>query len=236
MGRMTALKVYLHLYSECFRKAFAAIAKNPWTLLLPGVVLFAREWASRLAYSLGMLAGIVVTLATAALFSSYLYFVGELVQGGRISGRDLQRSFAAYLWPVVNVFFVVWITSLALDLAVGGNPNEAALPYALWIVALAALNAVPEVIYLRGMHGGMQTISASWKFLKAQWIPWFAANLPLLGAVILIVAYVQASIVGTVLLGGAVHVVMVFRGNLFLALDRSSHRQRMFAQRVARGA
>jgi len=26
---MTALKVYLHLYSECFRKAFAAIAKNP---------------------------------------------------------------------------------------------------------------------------------------------------------------------------------------------------------------
>jgi hypothetical protein len=233
---MTALKVYLHVYSECFRKAFAAIAKNPWTLLLPGVVLFAREWASRLAYSLGMLAGIVVTLATAALFSSYLYFVGELVQGGRISGKDLQRSLGAFLWPVVNVFFVVWLASLALGLLAGGNPNSAAMLYALWIVALVALNAVPEVIYLRGNHGGMQTILASWEFLEAQWIPWFGANVPLLGAAALIAAYVQASIVGTILLGAAVHVAMVFRGNLFLALDRSSHRQRMFAQRVARGA
>jgi hypothetical protein len=233
---MTALKVYLHLYSECFRKAFAAIAKNPWTLLLPGVVLIAREWASALASSLGMLGGIVVTFATAALFSSYLYFVGELVQGGRISGRDLQRSFGAFLWPVVNVFFVVWLASLALGLALGGNPNGAALLYALWIVALVALNAVPEVIYLRGVHGGMQTISASWEFLKAQWIPWFAANLPLLGVVALVAAYVQESIVASLLLGGALHVAMVFRGNLFLALDRSSHRQRMFAQRFARGA
>jgi len=233
---MTALKVYLHLYAECMRKAFAAIGRNPWTLLLPGFVLFARAWAARLAYTLGMLGGIVVTLATAALFSSYLHFVGELVQGGRISGKDLQRSVGAYLWPVVNVFFVVWLASLAGELLLGGNPNTAALLYALWIVALVALNAVPEVIYLRGIHAGMQTIAASWEFLKAQWIPWFAANLALLGAVTLIAAFVQAPIVGIILLGAAVHFAMVFRGNLFRALDGSSHRQRMFARRVARGA
>jgi hypothetical protein len=232
---MTALKVYLHLYAECFRQAFAAIGRNPWTLLLPVFVLFAREGAARLAAMSGMLAGIVLTLATAALFSSYLHFVAELVRGGRISGRDLQRSLGAYFWPVVNVFFVVWVASLALGLLVGGNPSSAALLYALWIVALVALNAVPEVIYLRGIHGGMQTVLASWEFLKAQWIPWFAANVPLFGAVVLITAYVQAPILGTILLGAAVHVAMVFRGDLFLALDRSSHRQRMFAQRVARG-
>ena len=235
-GRMTALKVYLHLYAECIRKALVAIGKNPWTLLLPGLVLFARAWAARLAYTLGMLGGIVVTLATAALFSSYLHFVSELVQGGRISGRDLQRSFGAYLWPVVNVFFVVWVASLALELLLGGAPNGAAVLYALWIVALVALNAVPEVIYLRGSHGGMQTIAANWEFLKAQWIPWFAANVPLLGAVTLVAAYSELPIVGTVVLGAAAHVVMVFRGHLFRALDRTSHRQRMFAQRVARGA
>jgi len=233
---MMALKVYLHLYAECIRKAFAAIGKNPWTLLLPGLILFARDWASRLAYTLGMLGGIVVTLATAALFSSYLHFVGELVQGGRISGKDLQRGFGAYLWPVVNVFFVVWIATLVLEMLLGGNPNGAALLYALWFVALVALNVVPEVIYLRGSHGGLQTIAANWEFLKAQWIPWFAANLPLFGAVTLIAAFAQVPIVGTMLLGAALHVAMVFRGNLFRALDRTSHRQRMFAQRVARGA
>jgi hypothetical protein len=233
---MTALKVYLRLYAECIRKAFVAIGKSPWTLLLPGLVLIARDWAARLAYTLGMLGGIVVTLATAALFSCYLHFVGELVQGGRISATDLQRSFSAYLWPVVNVFFVIWVASLLLGLLLGGDPNGAALLYALWIVALVALNTVPEVIYLRGSHGGMQTIAVNWEFLKAQWIPWFAANVPLLGAVTLVAAYVQVPIVETILLGAVAHVAMVFRGNLFRALDQTSHRQRMFAQRAARDA
>lgn len=232
---MTALKVYLGMYAECFRKAAAAIGRNPWTLALPALVLFARAWAGRLAYSLGILGGIVATLATAALFSCYLYFVGELVKGGRISGKDLQRSFGAYLWPVVNVFFVVWIASIAVGLFLGDNPSGAALLYALTLVAVVALNAVPEVIYLRESHGGVQTIVASWEFLKAQWIPWFASNVPLLGALFLIATFVEVPVVGTLLLGAALHVAMVFRGNLFLALDRTSHRQRMFARRVASG-
>jgi hypothetical protein len=232
---MTALKVYLHLFAECFRKSLAAIARNPWTLLLPAVVLLAREWAGRFALGLGPLGGIAVAFASAALFSSYLHFVGELVQGGRVAGSDLRRSFGAYLWPVVNVFFVVWIASLALGLLLAGNPGAARASYALWLVAVVALNAVPEVIYLRGMHGGVPTILASWEFLKAQWIPWFAANVPLLGAVTVLEAGIQVPILGTVVLGAALHVAMVFRGNLFLALDRSTHRQRMFAQRMGRG-
>src|SRR3990172_5481757 len=233
---MTAMKVYLRLYAECFRKAFAAIGKSPWTLLLPSLVLLARAWAAPLAYRLGMLGGIVMTLITAALFSSYLHFAGELVRRECISGRDFQRSFAAYLWPVVNVFFVVWMGSLVLGLVIGNTPNAAALIYAIELVAVVALNAVPEVVYLRESHGGMQTITVNWGFLKEQWIPWFAPNVPLLGAVLLIAASVQTPIVGTLLLGAALHVAMVFRGNLFRALDRTSHRQRMFAQRMGSGA
>lgn len=232
---MSVLKVYLRLYADCFRRALAAIGKNPWTLLLPGVVLFARAWLAPLAYGLGILGGIAVTLATAALFSSYLHFAGELVSGGRVGGKDLQRSFGAYLWPVVNVFFVVWIASLALGLLLGNNPGGPALLYALGIVSAVALNAVPEAIYLRGSHGGVQTIVVNWEFLKQQWIPWFAPNVPLLALVALLEAYVQTPVVGTLLLGAAVHVAMIFRGNLFQALDRTSHRQRMFAQRVAGG-
>ena len=230
---MTPLKVYLQLYAQCIGKAAAAIGRNSWTLLLPGLVLLARDWAGRLAYALGPLGGIAVTLVTAALFSSYLHFVSDLVQGARTSGRDLRRSFGAYFWPVVNVFFVVWIASLATGLLIGGMQAGGPLLLALWLVALVSLNAVPEVIYLRGIHGGMQTIAASWDFLKAQWIPWFAANAPMLGAAILLAAYAQATIGGTFLLGAALHAAMVFRGYLFRALDGSSHRQRMFAHRLA---
>jgi hypothetical protein len=235
-GAMKALTVYLELYAGCARKAFAAIARSPWTLVLPGAVLVGREWAGRLAYALGPFGGIVVTLATAALFSSYLHFLGELVQGGRVSGRTLQQSFGTHFWPVVNVFFVVWIASLVLGLVTAGKPSGAALLYAVWLVALVALNAVPEVLYLRATHGGMQTIAASWEFLKAQWIPWFAANAPLLLVLGAVAVAVQAPLVGPLLTGAALHVAMVFRGHLFLALDRSSHRQRMFAHRFAGGA
>lgn len=229
---MSVLNVYLRLYAGCMREALAAIGKNPWTLLLPGIVLYVRDWAARLAFSLGMLGGIVVTLATAALFSSYLHFVSELVRGGRITGRDLQRSFAAYLWPVVNVFFVVWIASLVLGLVTGGSAGGAALAYAVWLVALVALNVVPEVIYLRGSHGGMETIGANLEFLKEQWIPWFAANVPVLAVLGVVATFVEMPIVGALLVGAVLHVAMVFRGNLFRTLDRTSHRQRMFAQRV----
>ncbi len=44
---------------------------------------------------------------------------------------------------------------------------------------------------------------------------------------------VPVPIVGELLVGAALHVVMVFRGNLFRALDGSSHRQRMFTRRIA---
>ena len=175
---MSVVSTYLELYAGCMRKALGAVARNAWTLILPAAILAAREWAGRLAAPLGMAGGIAVGLATAALFSCYLYFVGELSRGGRVALKELGRSFGAYFWSVVNLLFVFWIASLALRLLLGGRPG-AALEYALGVVALVALNAVPEVIHARGTHGGLHTIAESWAFLQAQWIPWFAVNVPL---------------------------------------------------------
>jgi hypothetical protein len=230
---MQALTVYLRIYGKAFRDALAAIGRNPWTLLLGIAVLLVRDYSGRLAAPFGFLGGIVATLLTAAVFSCYLYFLRDLVYGGRVSARQLQTSLGAYLWAIVNVYFVICIASLALGLALGRNPNAAALLYALWIVAAIALNALPEVIYQRQTHGGMQTIAASWDFLKQQWIPWFAANVPLLAALAALAAASSFVPLGDVVVGCAFHLAMVFRGNLFRALDGSSHRRRMFEQRVA---
>ncbi len=230
---MNVLRVYLQLYAECFRKALSAIGKNAWTLLLPGVVLVLRGVAAQLSYRLGLLGGIVMAFANAALFSSYLYFVGELVGGGRVSTKELKRSVGAYLWSIVNVFFVFWVATLLLQLALGRNEQAGALLLALTVVAIVALNAVPEVIYLRGTHGGMQTVAASFDFLKEHWIPWFAVNVPLLAALLVVQLSLALPIVGDFVAGAALHVVMVFRGLLFQALAGSSHRQRMFARRMA---
>jgi hypothetical protein len=233
MPAMKVLKVYLRIYADCFGKAFSSIGKNPWTLLLPVAVMLGARVAGLLAAQLGVLAGLLVALATAALFSSYLYFVRELIHTARVSLRELRNSIGAYFWSILNVFFVIWLARLALSLLVGRTPNAGALMLALWIVAVVALNATPEVIYLRGTYGGLQTIAASWEFLKAHWIPWFAVNVPLLAAVALVWLYLPWPFLDDVIVGAALHVAMVFRGYLFRALDGSSHRQRMFLQRVA---
>lgn len=235
---MKVLRVYLAIYAGCFRKAFAAVGRNAWTLLLPLAAAYAYLYAARLVAPLGLIGGFVMALVLTALASSYLYFVGELVQAGRVSLKQLRQSIGAYFWSVMNVLFVFWLASLVLSLLVGRTPAAAALLPALWLVALVALNVVPEVIYLRGSYGGMQTITASWEFLKAHWIPWFAINVPLLA----LVAVIHESVPPGYFLGlplaelaaaPALHLVMVFRGHLFRALDGSSHRQRMFMQRVA---
>lgn len=232
---MSAIGVYLHIYGKCLRDTFAVIARNPWTIFLPIVVLLVRGWSMRVAPSLGIFGGLLVTLVTAALFSCYLYFLRDLVRGGRVSlsTAALQASLGAYLWAVVNVFFVLWIASFVLQLVVGSNPNGTAILLALWIVASVAFNAVPEVIYLRGTHGGMETIANSWDFLKQQWIPWFFANLPLLLFLGMVSISAQAlPVVGEIVVGALLHLVSVFRGFLFVALDGSTHRRRMFEQRV----
>jgi hypothetical protein len=229
---MNVLKVYLRIYADCFGKAFSSIGKNPWTLLLPVAVLLGVRYAGLLAAPLGVLGGLLTALVKAALYSSYLYFVRELVHSARVSPRELRSSIGAHFWSILNVLFVFWLADFALYYLVGSTPNAEALRLALWFVAFVALNATPEVIYLRGTYGGLHTIAASWEFLKAHWIPWFAVNVPL-AAVALVWRYLPWPFLGDVIVGAALHVAMVFRGYLFRALDGSSHRQRMFLQRVA---
>lgn len=234
---MKVLKVYLAIYGECFRRSLRSIGRNAWTLLLPVAVWIVADYAATLAMQTGI-GSLLTMLAVAALSSSYLYFVGELVRSGRVSLRELSKSIGAYFWSIVNVFFVFWLATLLLSLTLGKDPNAGALMLALWIVAVVALNATPEVIYLRGTYGGVQTITTSWAFLKGHWIPWFAVNVPLLALVVLVRDAIPAvpfigPYAGDAVAGAAFHVLMVFRGNLFRALDGSTHRQRMFMQRVA---
>jgi hypothetical protein len=210
-----------------------AIASNGWTLLIPAAALFARGWVGRLLLPLGIVGGLLVMVATAAFLSSYLYFLGELVHGRRVSARELKTSFGAHFWPLVNLYFVAWIASLVFQLWLGGKPGSPGVLLAPWIIAFVVFNTVPEVIYLRGTDGALQTIAASWEFLKAQWLAWLVPIIPLVAVSALAATRFRLPFVGEVLVGAVLHVVMVFRGALFRALDGKSHRQRMFAERVA---
>ena len=234
---MNVFTVYLRIYADAFRQALTGIAKNAWTLLLPIALLEANEFLSRLVIlALGRLGQFVVWVVVAAAASCYLYFLGEVVAKSRVKLDEFGRSVGAYFWSVANLFFVYWVASLVIDLMVPG-PQKAVFSQLLSLAGVIVLNAAPEVMYQRGTHGGLETVQRSVRFLQANWIEWGIPNLLILAAWWFTppAALLGLGTLGTVLAGvveGALlHLVMVFRGHLFAALDGTSHRQRMYKWR-----
>jgi hypothetical protein len=237
---MNVLTVYLRIYADAFQQALTGIRKNAWTLLLPIGLMFGWGITSRVLASIGLgsglVGGIVLGLLLCAVISCYLYFLGEVVAKSRVKLDEFGRSVRAYFWSVANVFFVYWIASLVIEVLVP-RPQQAALSQLLWWAAVILLNAAPEVIYQRGSYGGLETVQRSVRFLQANWIEWGIPNLLVVGAWHLLRQYplpplgILGAILVPVLEGALVHLVMVFRGHLFAALDGTSHRQRMYRWR-----
>lgn len=235
---MKFVLVYLRLYGRCFLDAFAGLWKNPWTLLLPIAMMLALVLLGPLLAPLGIVGGFLLGISLTFLSSCYLYFLGGVVAKHSVSVKELKTAFLAYFWSVMNLGFVLWIAELGLGFALGKNPNAAAFQAALGLLAAVLLNAAPEVIYLKGSVGGLETIQRSIRFLQENWIEWFLPNglfiaavwyFPQLGIDPFSATSPRALLLGSGIAGGFVaHILMVFRGNLFQELEGSTHRQRMF--------
>ncbi|MBL9038361.1 MAG: hypothetical protein JNG84_07605 [Archangium sp.] len=229
---MNVLSVYLRLYGTSVVDAVKAVAKSPWTLVLPVGLGVAFFFLAMVLAPLGLVGGVLLGFARAAGLSAYLYFVGELVSKSPTSLSELKKSFGVFFWSVIGVSFVLWVVDIVLGIALENNPQKEQLLGALDLISLIALNAVPETIYVKGTRSGVDTIMVSFRFLQESWIEWFLPNGLLIAAVWFGRGFIPFELVGAlpVVIGFAVlfHVVMVFRGFLYLALDGSTHRQRMF--------
>lgn len=230
---MKALIVYARLYGDCLAKTFRGLRKNLWTALLPIGLVVGEGIIGALLRPLGMVGGFIMTLVGAAVASCYLYFVGEIVGNARVTVAEFRVSIGRYFWSVINLGFVLWIVSLLLGMVTRGNRNGGLLQLMVLLAELILLNPAPETIYQRGTYGGLETIQRCVDFLQANWIEWFIPNL-LIGlplALALIAGIVLFGPLG-VLIGVLAHLVMIFRGHLFQALDGTSHRQRMYRYRT----
>jgi hypothetical protein len=240
---MNVAVIYARLYWDCARRALASIGKSPWTLLLPMGLFFAMGLASALVAPLGMVGGFIMGAVVAALGSCYLYFLGELVANAKVKLAEFGKSIGAYFWSVANILFIYWIASIALGAVLSGSPQARGAGSALAWGAVVLLNAAPEVIYRTHTYGGLATIQRAVHFLQSNWLEWGVPNVLLLAALqfvrtdglgLLVYQFGTLGLVlWSVIIGGLLHLVMVFRGHLFVELDGSSHRQRMFRYRTA---
>lgn len=226
--------VYARIYGQALVNALAAIGRNLWTLILPIALVAAFVTLAGLVSPLGMVGGFLMAMVRSAVLSVYTYFVAQVVAKQRAGLSELKTSIGAYFWTWINVFFALWIISLLLGPMTVTDDGRRMLE-ALWLLALVAFNAAPEVIYLKGTSGFIGTAQQSFSFLQENWIEWFIPNALILGGYWLIrtgtiplgaMPFPELTI--PVVLGALLHVVMVFRGFLFQTLDGSTHRQRMF--------
>lgn len=238
---MKVVKVYSALYLEAVAKTGEGLRRNAWTLLLPMLLTVGGMLAGMIVAPLGMIGGFVLGFVMAALTASYLYFLSEIVAGSPVKLQELKQSFAPYLWSVINVLFIFFIARLAIRFLGGGSAGV--LMLALTLVAIVAFNAVPETLYIRGTHQGLDTLRTSFEFLRDNLLPWAIPNvpgvallifgLPIVNAIVVralfgVVPMLVVSIVISAIAGVFIHAGMIFRGHLYKALAGTSHRQRMF--------
>ncbi len=221
------------MYGRVFRRAAELTARN-WPLALLAVsypMLLAV--LSRLLAPYGLVGGMIWTAAAAACFSSWLHFMEQVVnRRGRADLSDLPSSFGTYLGDVLNVGFLLFLFQLIAAFVL------APFPLLLIVFALAVfvfLNAVPELIYL-GRYGAAELLAESYRFIGANWIEWFPANLLLVGVVLGVDMILPEGPFGLISAAGAGLVAAygwVVRGLLFLELTTSSRRAREFRRRAA---
>jgi hypothetical protein len=103
------------------------------------------------------------------------------------------------------------------------------------LLILVLFNAVPELIYL-GHHSLVQLLSSSYQFVAGNWIEWFPPNLLLLAGLAGISMFPAPGLleraIQTAVTALFLYFAMVVRGLLFIELDGSTRRSRIFRHKM----
>ncbi|MEO8602032.1 MAG: hypothetical protein ABI629_05595 [bacterium] len=231
-----SLVVTLAIYRRAFARGAVLAVKN-WPVLL-SIFAYAALLSVGVytAMFLRLAGGLVLSLIVSACCGSFLYLVEMIVRTNKVSWEDFTRSFGVYLWDVVGVNFALWLLSLATGALIAQLPQGLFVVAAIRLVLFVFFNAVPELIYL-GHYSLMGLLSSSYEFIANNWIEWFPPNLLLLGGLFLIW---QAPIgdgflpmlARSALLALFLYFAMVVRGLLFIELDGSTRRARIFRYKM----
>jgi len=227
--------------AEMYRRAFArgaVLAVKNWPVLgsvfAYGAILSVGAY---FAAFLGIAGGFVLSLLTAACLGSFLYLVEMIVRTNRVSWEDFRRSFGMYLWDVVAVSFALWLFWQVVTPLLAQMPQGPVVVLCIELVILVLFNAVPELIYL-GHYPLLQLLSRSYQFVANNWIEWFPPNVLLLAALgalwVVGVDGVAARVAQTGATALFLYFAMVVRGLLFIELDGSTRRSRLFRHKMGR--
>lgn len=234
---MQTLQVTLWMYAVAVKQAWACVRKNWVVSLAPlayGIILAV---IASLVAPLGIIGGLLFSLASQACVSSGLFLVKNLVDSGKASFNDFLNGFTVYLWELLGIAFILWIPLRVLAMALATTPNGELIYFLIKLALYILLNPVPEFIY-QSRASGFELISASYNFIVENWIEWLIPNILLFAvgyAVLELIEPVLFGLPGFVALflyafivGLGLSYFMTFRGFLFAQLHGTTRRSRLY--------
>jgi hypothetical protein len=234
---MKILQVTLWLYKTALKKSAQCVRKNWVVSFAPVIYSIALTIIAVLVAPLGIIGGLLYSLASQACASSGLFLVKNMVDSGKTDVNDFTRGFTVYIWELITIAFILWIPMRVAASALASVPNGALIFFLIKLGLYVILNAVPELIY-QSRASGLELIGASYNFIVENWIEWLIPNLILFAAGYLFVDFFNSFLYGlpgflqlflsAFVLGLCLTYFMTFRGFLFAQLYGTTRRTRIY--------
>ncbi len=213
--------IWLKVMSHSVRLTGRALPRaGLWLLVAPAASMVVGLLSPQLS-RLGIVGGFLRGFLIAAAVSLVLYTGRRIIEQRRLDFDEVSSGITAFFGDVLNVMFVVWIASLVASV----------VPGLAYVITLAML-ALPifESVALT-TTSGFGAFGQAWNFFQRDFGPWLLGQLPVLLFVgsFWVGGQLVSSLVGggfvvetvrDVLTTAAYFVAFIYRGVLFLTLDR----------------
>jgi len=234
---MDLVKATLWIYRYALRQSLGLFKKN-WRVIFAPLAYGTVLWmGGALLTPFGMIGGLLLVLAGDACMSSGLHLIENIVKTGKASFQDGIRGFGVHLWEIVQISFILWVPLMLLSRTLESTPNGPLLLLFIQLLIYIFLNALPELMY-QSRAQGIELLPASGRFILENWLEWLTPNLVILAAgYLLVVGFLTivqplpspvVTFLALSVSGGALMVLMIFRGILFAELDGTTRRSRVY--------
>ena len=238
---MEILQVTFWMYAVALKRSWECLRRN-WVVSFAAVAygVILAVIASIVA-PLGMIGGLLFSLASQACVSSGLYLVKNMVDGNKASFNDFLNGFTVYLWELLGIAFILWIPLRVLASGLATVPNGALIYFLIKLSLYILLNPVPEFIY-QTRAAALELISASYNFIVENWLEWLIPNIILFAAGYFLLQLIEPLFSGlpafvalflyALITGLGLTYCMTFRGFLFAQLHGTTRRSRLYRYRA----
>jgi len=238
---MQTLQVTMWMYATALKRSWECVRKN-WVVSFAPIAYGAiLAVIASLVAPLGIVGGLLFSLASQACVSSGLFLIKNLVDGNKADFNDFLNGFTVYIWELLFIAFIIWIPMRVLATVLMTVPNGALIYFLIKLVLYIVLNPVPELIY-QTRTSGPELISASYHFIVENWLEWLLPNILLAAAGYFLLGLIEPLLFGlpgflylfiySFIVGLGLTYFMTFRGFLFAELHATTRRSRLYRYRA----